>query len=320
MRSYLDFEKPVAELEAKVEELRAMEASGNAVAVGDEISRLEVKAALALKELYAELTPWQKTQVARHPDRPHALDFVRGLIEDFTPLAGDRLFGEDAAVVGGLGRFEGRSVVVLGVEKGTDTEGRVRHNFGMAKPEGYRKAQRLMKMADRFGLPLVTLIDTPGAYPGVDAEARGQAEAIARSIDVGLSLRVPFVSVIIGEGGSGGAMALATANSVLMLEHSVYAVISPEGCASILWRNGDKSRETAAQALRLTAKDLLDLGVVDQILDEPLGGAHRDPEAAIATVGTAIGRALGKMAGIDGGVLKARRREKFLEMGKTGLS
>ncbi len=319
MANFLEFEKQIAELAGKIEELKHL-SDGGGVNIADEVSKLQTKIDRTLKQIYGKLSPWQKVQVARHPDRPHALAYIKVLIEDFTPLAGDRLFGEDAAVVGGLGRFEGRSVVVLGVEKGTDTEGRVRHNFGMAKPEGYRKAQRLMKMADRFGLPLVTLIDTPGAYPGVDAEARGQAEAIARSIDVGLSLRVPFVSVIIGEGGSGGAMALATANSVLMLEHSVYAVISPEGCASILWRNGDKSRETAAQALRLTAKDLLDLGVVDQILDEPLGGAHRDPEAAIATVGTAIGRALGKMAGIDGGVLKARRREKFLEMGKTGLS
>jgi acetyl-CoA carboxylase carboxyl transferase subunit alpha len=235
-------------------------------------------------------------------------------------MAGDRLFGEDAAVVGGMGRFRGRSVVIIGIEKGADTESRIRHNFGMAKPEGYRKAQRLMKLADRFGIPVITLVDTPGAYPGVDAEARGQAEAIARSIDVCLSLRVPFISVVIGEGGSGGALALATANTVMMLEHSIYSVISPEGCASILWRNGDKSRETAAQALRLTAKDLMDLGVIDQILSEPLGGAHRDPGATITGVGEAIDRALVALSGVEGGVLRARRREKFIDMGKKGLS
>lgn len=319
MANFLEFEKQIAELAGKIEELKHISDDGG-VNIADEVSKLQVKIDRTLKQVYSKLTPWQKVQVARHPDRPHALAYIRTLIEDFTPLAGDRLFGEDAAVVGGLGRFEGRSVVVLGIEKGTDTEGRVRHNFGMAKPEGYRKAQRLMKMADRFGLPLITLVDTPGAYPGVDAEARGQAEAIARSIEVGLSLRVPFVSVTIGEGGSGGAMALATANTLLMLEHSVYSVISPEGCASILWRNGDKSRETAAQALRLTAKDLFDVGVIDQILEEPVGGAHRDPAATIAAVGAAISRSLGKLTGFDGGVLKARRREKFLEMGKKGLS
>jgi acetyl-CoA carboxylase carboxyl transferase subunit alpha len=319
MANFLEFEKQIAELEGKIEELKHL-SDGGGVNIAEEVGKLQTKIDRTLSQIYAKLTAWQKVLVARHPDRPHAMAYIGKLIEDFTPLAGDRLFGEDAAVVGGLGRFRGRSVVILGVEKGVDTETRVRHNFGMAKPEGYRKAQRLMELADRFDLPLITLVDTPGAYPGVDAEARGQAEAIARSIEVGLSLRVPFVSVTIGEGGSGGAMALATADVVLMLEHSVYSVISPEGCASILWRNGDKSRETAAQALRLTAKDLLDLGVIDQILTEPRGGAHRDPAATIVTVGDAIERAMSGLVGTDGGVLRARRREKFIDMGKKGLS
>ena len=257
--------------------------------------------------------------MARHHDRPHALDYVTALIEDFTPLAGDRQFAEDPAVIGGLGRFNGASLVVIGTEKGADTDGRVKHNFGMARPEGYRKAQRLMKLGDRFGLPVITLVDTPGAYPGVDAEARGQAEAIARSVETCIGLKVALISVIIGEGGSGGAMALTAANTVLMQEHAIYSVISPEGCASILWRDGDKVIE-AAEALKLTADDLLKLGVIDRIIAEPLGGAHRDKQAAIAAVGAAIEDALGDLAGIAGEVLKARRREKYLEMGSKGLS
>ncbi len=319
MATFLDFEKPIAELESKIEELRHL-SDDSGVNIADEISKLQVKIDRNLRQIYTKLTPWQKVLVARHPSRPHSLDYIRVLFEDFTPLAGDRLFGEDAAIVSGLGRFRGHSVMVLGTEKGNDTESRVRHSFGMARPEGYRKTQRLMKMADRFGLPVVTLVDTTGAYPGIDAEARGQAEAIASSIAVCLGLRVPLISVLIGEGGSGGAIALATANSIIMLEHSVYSVISPEGCASILWRDGDKARETAAQALRLTASDLREMGVVDRVLEEPLGGAHRDPSMAIATVGDAIEVELVSLTGAEGGILKARRRDKFLEMGKKGLS
>jgi len=318
MHSYLDFEKPIAELEGKIEELRHLTGSAE-VNIAEEVTKLQGKIDKILVQAYSKLTSWQKTQVARHHDRPHALEYVTTLIDDFTPLAGDRQFAEDAAVIGGLGRFQGHSVVVLGNEKGTGTDGRLKHNFGMARPEGYRKAQRLMALADRFGLPVITLIDTPGAYPGVDAEARGQAEAIARSIETCIGLRVPLISVIIGEGGSGGAMALAAANTILMQEHAVYSVISPEGCASILWRNSEKN-EDAADALKLTAEDLLELGVIDHIINEPIGGAHRDKQAAIATVGTAIKTALADLAGIDGGILKARRREKFLEMGSKGLS
>ena len=295
MRSYLDFEKPVAELEAKVEELRAMGESGDAVAIGDEISRLEVKAALALKELYADLTPWQKTQVARHPQRPHCLDYIAGLITDFVPLAGDRKFGEDAAIVGGFGRFRGESVCVIGHEKGSDTESRLKHNFGMARPEGYRKAVRLMEMADRFGIPVISLVDTAGAYPGIGAEERGQAEAIARSTEACLALGVPNVAVILGEGGSGGAIAIATANRVLMLEHAIYSVISPEGAASILWRDTAKAQE-AATNMKITAQDMVRFGVIDAIVPEPTGGAHRDPAAAIAATGEAIANALGRTA------------------------
>ncbi|CCG40340.1 acetyl-CoA carboxylase carboxyltransferase subunit alpha [Magnetospirillum molischianum] len=314
----LEFEKPVAELEGKIEELRHLSDSGE-VNIAEEVSKLQAKVDKLLRTTYAKLTPWQKTQVARHPQRPHALAYIQALIEDFTPLAGDRLFAEDQAIVGGLGRFRGRSVVVIGHEKGHDTDGRIRHNFGMAKPEGYRKARRLMELADHFQIPVVTLVDTAGAYPGVDAEARGQAEAIARSIDAGLNLRVPFVSTIIGEGGSGGAIALATANTVLMLEHSVYSVISPEGCASILWRSGENAKD-AAEQLRLTAQDLLKLGVIDAEVPEPLGGAHRDVPMIVQTLGNALEKALGDLSGIEGGVLRARRREKFLEMGKVGLS
>ena len=318
MHNFLDFEKPIAELEGKIEELRHLTGSGG-VNIADEVARLQGKVEKLLVQVYTKLTPWQKTQVARHHDRPHAVDYIEGLIEDFTPLAGDRQFAEDPAVIGGLGRFKGASVVVIGNEKGSGTDGRLKHNFGMARPEGYRKAQRLMKLADNFHLPVITLIDTPGAYPGVDAEARGQAEAIARSIEICIGLKVPVVSVIIGEGGSGGAMALATANKVLMQEHAIYSVISPEGCASILWRDGDKAEE-AAEALKLTAGDLLELGVIDTIIPEPLGGAHRTRQAAIDTVGSAIQDALNELSGLDGGVLKSRRRDKFLKMGTKGLS
>ncbi|MGA8001690.1 MAG: acetyl-CoA carboxylase carboxyltransferase subunit alpha [Pseudolabrys sp.] len=316
MRSYLDFEKPVAELEAKVEELRAMGETGNAVAIGEEINRLESKAALALKELYAELTPWQKTQVARHPQRPHCLDYIAGLVSNFIPLAGDRKFGDDAAIVGGFGRFRGESVCVIGHEKGADTESRLKHNFGMARPEGYRKAVRLMEMADRFGLPVISLVDTAGAYPGIGAEERGQAEAIARSTETCLSLGVPNVAVILGEGGSGGAIAIATANRVLMLEHAIYSVISPEGAASILWRDTAKAQE-AATSMKITAQDMVRFGVIDSVVAEPTGGAHRDPQAAIAATGEAIASALKELQGLDREAVRNQRREKFLTMGRT---
>src|SRR5579864_1404727 len=311
MRSYLDFEKPVAELEAKVEELRAMGESDTAVAVGEEISRLEAKAALALKELYAELTPWQKTQVARHPQRPHCLDYIAGLIDNFIPLAGDRKFGDDDAIVGGFGRFHGESVCVIGQEKGSDTESRLKHNFGMARPEGYRKAVRLMEMADRFDIPVITLVDTAGAYPGIGAEERGQAEAIARSTDACLSLGVPNVAVILGEGGSGGAIAIATANRVLMLEHAIYSVISPEGAASILWRDTARAQE-AATSLKITADDLVHLAVIDEIVHEPVGGAHRDPHAAIRAVGEAVMAAFASLRHMDRDTIRRHRQDKFL--------
>jgi acetyl-CoA carboxylase carboxyl transferase subunit alpha len=316
MRSYLDFEKPVAELEAKVEELRALTETGEAVAVDDEINRLEVKAALALKELYAELTPWQKTQVARHPQRPHCRDAIAGMIADFIPLAGDRKFGEDEAIVGGFGRFRGESVCVIGHEKGSDTESRLKHNFGMARPEGYRKAVRLMEMADRFDIPVICLVDTAGAYPGIGAEERGQAEAIARSTDACLSIGVPNVAVILGEGGSGGAIALATANRVLMLEHAIYSVISPEGAASILWRDTAKAQE-AATNMKITAQDMVRFGVIDSVITEPTGGAHRDPAAAIASMTEAIGNALAELRPLDRDTIRRQRREKFLAMGRA---
>ena len=316
MHNFLEFEKPIAELEGKIEELRHLTDNGG-VNIAEEVGKLQSKVDKLLQQTYAKLTPWQKTQVARHPDRPHALDYVNALIEDFTPLAGDRAYSEDRAIVGGLGRFRGSSVVVIGNEKGADTEDRVIHNFGMARPEGYRKAQRLMGMADRFKLPVLTFIDTPGAYPGVDAEARGQSEAIARSIEVCLSLKVPLIAVIIGEGGSGGAIALATGNTVMMMEHSIYSVISPEGCASILWRDGEDAKITAAEALKITAEDLKSLGVIDDIIPEPLGGAHRNAEAAISAVANALETALEELSGIDGGVLKTKRREKFLAMGRA---
>ena len=316
MRSYLDFEKPVAELEAKVEELRLMAESGNAVAVEDEINRLEVKAVLALQELYAALTPWQKTQVARHPQRPHCLDTIAGLTTEFVPLAGDRKFGEDAAIVGGFGRFRGESVCIIGHEKGSDTESRLKHNFGMARPEGYRKAVRLMEMADRFGIPVITLVDTAGAYPGIGAEERGQAEAIARSTDACLSIGVPNVAVILGEGGSGGAIALATANRVLMLEHAIYSVISPEGAASILWRDTTKAQE-AATNMKITAQDMVRFGMIDSVILEPTGGAHRDPAAAIAATAEAVANALAELRPLDRDSVRRQRREKFLAMGRA---
>jgi acetyl-CoA carboxylase carboxyl transferase subunit alpha len=316
MRSYLDFEKPVAELEAKVEELRAIGESDDAVAVSDEIARLEAKAADALKELYAELTPWQKTQVARHPQRPHCLNYIAGLITDYIALAGDRKFGEDAAIVGGFGRFRGESVCVLGHEKGSDTESRIQHNFGMARPEGYRKAVRLMEMADHFGIPVISLVDTAGAYPGIGAEERGQAEAIARSTEACLNLGVPNVAVILGEGGSGGAIAIATANRVLMLEHAIYSVISPEGAASILWRDATKAQE-AATNMKITAQDMVRFGVIDRVVPEPTGGAHRDPKAAIAAAGEAIAQALTEFHGFDREAVRKQRRDKFLAMGRT---
>src|SRR3954465_7163598 len=314
MRSYLDFEKPVAELDSKVDELRALAASGSDI--GEEIVRIEDKAVAALHELYANLTPWQKTQVARHPQRPHCMNYVDALITEFTPLAGDRKFGEDEALVGGFGRFRGESVCVIGQEKGSTTESRLKHNFGMARPEGYRKAVRLMEMADRFNIPVIALVDTAGAYPGIGAEERGQAEAIARSTDACLLLGVPNVAVILGEGGSGGAIAIATANRVLMLQHAIYSVISPEGAASILWRDTSKAQE-AATNMKITAEDLIRFGVIDEIVAEPVGGAHRDPAAAIASTGEAIAAGLKALSGLDRDAVKKHRREKFLNIGRV---
>ncbi|GJD98185.1 acetyl-CoA carboxylase carboxyltransferase subunit alpha [Methylobacterium isbiliense] len=315
MRSYLDFEKPVAELEAKLEELRALGDRDGAVSISDDVSRLETKAAAALAELYATLTPWQKTQVARHPQRPHFVDYCAALISEFTPLAGDRSYGEDEAVVGGFGRFRGRPVCVIGQEKGATTEARIRHNFGMARPEGYRKAVRLMDLADRFGLPVLTFVDTAGAYPGIEAEERGQAEAIARSTQACLALGTPNVALVIGEGGSGGAIALATANKVLMLEHAIYSVISPEGAASILWRDAGRAQD-AATAMKITAQDLLRLGVIDGIVPEPTGGAHRDPAAALKAADEAIAAALDGLSGLGPDALRDQRAQKFLEIGR----
>ncbi len=315
--NFLDFEKPVAELEGKIAELRH-DTHSEGINIAEEVSRLHVKADRRLRDLYAKLTPWQKTQVARHPERPHCLEYIATLIEDFQPLAGDRAFGEDQAVIGGLGRFKGRSVVVIGLEKGHDTETRLRHNFGMAKPEGYRKARRLMQMADQFALPIITLVDTAGAYPGVNAEERGQAEAIARCIETCLAVRVPLVSVIIGEGGSGGAIALATANVVLMLEHSIYSVISPEGCAGILWRSGEYA-QAAAEALKLTAQDLKRFGIIDEIIPEAIGGAHRSRGETMEAVGMAVERHLSLLVPQEPGILRAKRRDKFLAIGHSGL-
>jgi acetyl-CoA carboxylase carboxyl transferase subunit alpha len=318
MKQFLDFEKPVAELEGKIEELRHL-SDGGGVNIAEEVAKLQVKVERQLRQTYQKLTPWQKVQVARHPDRPHASDAIRHLVEDFTPLAGDRVFAEDRAVIGGIGRLRGYAAVVIGTEKGATTEARVRHNFGMARPEGYRKARRLMELADRFGLPVVTFVDTAGAYPGVDAEERGQAEAIARSIETCLRLKVPLVACVLGEGGSGGAIALAAGNHVIMLEHAVYSVISPEGCASILWRSAEQAQD-AAEAMKLTAQDLLKLGVVDEVVPEPLGGAHRQPTEALDALGARIEAALRKLAPLDGGSLRARRRDKFLEMGRQGVA
>ncbi len=318
MNHFLDFEKPIAELEGKVEELRRATETGG-IDVAEEVSRLQDKASKLLAATYAKLTPWQKAQVARHPERPKALDYVRHLITDFTPLAGDRAFADDAAVIGGLGRFRGRAVAVLGTEKGRDTETRVRHNFGMAKPEGYRKARRIIELAGRFDLPVLSFVDTSGAFPGIEAEARGQAEAIARSIEAGLEAPVPFVATIIGEGGSGGAIALAAADRILMLEHAIYSVISPEGCASILWRDAAMA-PTAAEALKLTAEDLRKLALVDVVVPEPLGGAHRSPALAMERVGDAVAAALDPLLALDGATLRMRRREKFLDMGRAGVA
>ncbi len=317
MRHFLDFEKPIAELEGKIEELRRM-SEPDGINIADEVARLTTVADRQLRTTYARLTPWQKTQVARHPDRPKAQDYIDGLITDFIPLAGDRAFADDAAILGGIGRFNDQPVMVLGTEKGVDTESRVKHNFGMARPEGYRKARRLVELAGRFGLPVLTFVDTSGAFPGIDAEARGQAEAIARSIEACLQAPVPIVATIIGEGGSGGAIALATGDRILMLEHAVYSVISPEGCASILWRDPGQA-SVAAEALHLTAEDLLRLKLIDQIVPEPLGGAQRDKSSTLQSVSAAVQEALGSLSGMDGASLRAKRREKFLAMGHEAV-
>ena len=313
MLTYLDFEKPIAELETRVAELRDTASSGS-IDIDAEIARLEAKASKLLHDTYAKLSPWQKAQVARHPERPHFKDYVAGIADDFLPLAGDRAFGEDSAIIGGLARIDGRRVLLIGHEKGDDTATRLKHNFGMAKPEGYRKAIRLMQLAERFGLPVVTLVDTPGAFPGVQAEERGQAEAIARSTERSLSLRVPVVAVIVGEVGSGGAVAIAAANRVLMFEHAFFSVISPEGCASILWRTADKAAD-AAEAMKITATDLQGLGVVDRVLPEPLGGAHRDPDGAIGSLKGAIIEELDGCSALGPDELVAQRRAKFLAIG-----
>lgn len=319
MTHYLEFEKPLAEIEGKAEELRAMARQNEEMDVEDEAKALDNKAQELLSELYNSLTPWRKCQVARHPERPHCKDYIAALFTEFTPLAGDRNFADDHAVIGGLARFEDQPVVVIGHEKGHDTKSRIEQNFGMARPEGYRKAIRLMEMADKFGLPVITLVDTPGAYPGKGAEERGQSEAIARSTEKCLQIGVPLVSVVIGEGGSGGAVAFATANRVAMLEHSVYSVISPEGCASILWKDAEKMRE-AAEALRLTAQDLAKLGVNDRVIEEPLGGAHRNPDAAFEAVQSTMAELLSDLSGKDAKALIKDRRERFLSLGSSGLA
>jgi acetyl-CoA carboxylase carboxyl transferase subunit alpha len=315
MRSYLSFETPVADLEARVDELRALAAKGDSPALVEEVAKLEARAAKTLADLYAALTPWQKTQVARVQTRPHFADYVKSLVTDFTPLAGDRKFGEDSAIVGGLGRFQGQPVCVMGHEKGEDTAGRLRHNFGMARPEGYRKAVRLMELADKFDLPVISLVDTAGAWPGIDAEERGQAEAIARATDASLSLGSPNIAVIVGEGGSGGALAIAVCNKVLMLEHAIYTVASPEAAASILWRDSSRAQD-AATNMRITAQDLLKFGIIDGIVPEPVGGAHRDPPAAVAAVGKAIGDALASLGNMSRDELRTARATKFLAIGR----
>jgi acetyl-CoA carboxylase carboxyl transferase subunit alpha len=315
IRTYMEFEKPIAEVENRIAELKAFIDSENSAAISEEISKLQQKAQQMLAETYAKLSPWQKTQVARHPERPHTLDFIRHLIEEFTPLAGDRYFAEDAAIVGGVGRFGGRSVVLMGHEKGSDTETRIKHNFGMARPEGYRKAARLMEMADRFSLPVITFIDTAGAYPGIGAEERGQAEAIARSTDRCLGLGVPIVAVVIGEGGSGGAVAIATANRILMLEHAIYTVASPEAAASILWRDAARAID-AATNMKITAQDLSQFKVIDVIIPEPVGGAHRDPDQAIKTTGDAIAKAVAEFDGKAPVEIRKQRHDRFMEIGR----
>ena len=317
MRNFLDFEKPIADLEGKIEELKHLSTSGD-INIAEEVGKLQSKVERQLQSIYQKLTPWQTVQVARHPDRPHVKDILAAMISDFMPLAGDRAFGDDAAVIGGLGRFRGRAVMVIGTEKGRDTDERLRHNFGMARPEGYRKAQRLITLANRFGLPVLTFVDTAGAYPGVDAEERGQAEAIARTIEVCLGAEVPIIVTIVGEGGSGGAVALAAGDYVMMLENAVYSVISPEGCASILWRSAANAQE-AAEALRMTAKDLLKLGVIDEIVSEPLGGAHRDPAAALTELSDAVAGALATYGDRPAETLKADRRRKFIGLGGRSL-
>ena len=315
MRTFLDFERPIAELEGKIEELRHLADSGE-INIVDEVAKLEGEADRLLRNAYKNLDPWRKVLVARHPNRPHCMHYIGRLIDSFTPLAGDRAFGDDKALLGGLGRFRGNACIVLGTEKGAETDTRIHHNFGMARPEGYRKAQRLMDLADRFGLPVITFVDTTGAYPGVGAEERGQAEAIARSIETCLSLNTPVVSVIIGEGGSGGAIALAAANKVFMLEHSIYSVIAPEACSSILWRSVDHAQD-AAKSLRLTAQDILEFGVIDAIIPEPVGGAHRSPEEAIDAVGDAVEAALSELMGQDAEWLKKQRADRFLAIGRV---
>ncbi|SKA04950.1 acetyl-CoA carboxylase carboxyltransferase subunit alpha [Consotaella salsifontis] len=316
MHNYLDFEKPVADLEGQIFELKKLMDAGEGVDVRDEIQRLEKRSYDALSDLYKKLTPWQKTLVARHPDRPHCIDYLNRLVTDFTPLAGDRNFAEDHAIVAGFGRFRGEAVAVIGQEKGADTQTRLKHNFGMARPEGYRKAVRIMEMAERFGIPVVTLVDTAGAYPGIGAEERGQAEAIARSTEACLNLQVPLVALVIGEGGSGGAIALAAASRVLMLEHAIYSVISPEAGASILWRDAGRAKDVA-QAMKITAQDLKGFGVIDEIVPEPLGGAHRAPMDAIDTAGERVAANLAELSGLDGATLKQQRREKFLAIGRN---
>ncbi|PZN58811.1 MAG: acetyl-CoA carboxylase carboxyl transferase subunit alpha [Proteobacteria bacterium] len=315
MYNYLDFEKPVADLEGKIIELKKLAESGEAVDVADEIARLEKRSRDALRDIYKALTPWQKVQVARHPDRPHCLDYIKGLFTDFTPLAGDRKFGDDQAIVGGFARFDGEPIAVIGQEKGSDTASRLKHNFGSVRPEGYRKAVRLMELADRFSIPVITLVDTAGAYPGVGAEERGQAEAIARSTSACLALKVPTVSVVIGEGGSGGAIAIATANRVYMLEHAIYSVISPEGAASILWRDTTRSKD-AATSMKITAQDLLEMKIIDAIIPEPLGGAHREPDKVISATGDLLRRTMQEFAGSNAD-FRELRREKYLSMGRN---
>ncbi len=316
--TYLDFEKPVAELEAKIADLEATAEKGDGPSIKEEVRKLKQKSAKQLQDLYKDLSAWRKTQVARHPERPHFTDYVEGLCEEYQPLAGDRVYGDDEAVLGGLAKFEGRSVVIMGHEKGRTTESRLRHNFGMAHPEGYRKAVRLMDLAERFGLPVITMPDTSGAYPGKAGEERGQAEAIARGTEKALTLKVPMVTLIIGEGMSGGAIAIAAANKVLMMEHAIYSVISPEGCASILYRDAAKARD-AAEAMKITARDLKSLKVIDAIVKEPMGGAHRDPAKAIASAGKAISKALGELDGMSPAELKRQRRERFYAIGREGL-